>query len=67
MLRSGETDSYLIRAELSGNLVHTMREVLGYYYHICQVVIETEPRFLKKQLSTFSDIKNMVVADVAAV
>ena len=56
----------MTRKELSGTVLLTSREVLGHYFHIRQILSDTEPKFLKK-LPSFNDIKEVVKTDVTAV
>ena len=54
------------RKELSGIVLPTSREVLEHCYHIRQILMDTDPKFIKK-LPSFQDTKEVVIADVSAV
>jgi len=54
MLRSAEAASYLIKRKLT--VLPTSRDILGHYYHIRQVLMDIDPRFLRK-LPSFNVLK----------
>ena len=63
-LLSLEAESFMKR--VSGTVLLTSREVIGHYYHIRQILSDTEPNSFKK-LPSFNDIKEVVKADVTTV
>ena len=65
MLRSLEANSFLRRKRLAGIVLQMSREVQKHYYHNCQVLVDTEPRVLRKLLS-FNNIKDIAKTDVIA-
>ena len=54
------------RKELRGIALPTSRKVLEQFYHICQILVDTDRKFLKK-LPGFRNIKKVIIADVVAV
>ena len=62
LLRSGDADLLIVRSKLAENVLPTNRNIVEHYYYIQQLLIDTDPKFLKK-ISGFNDIKNIVITD----
>ena len=62
-LRSNEIESLLFRKKLVGNTLSTNREVIEHFYHVRQVLIDTESKFSAKGPG-FNDTKQVVISDV---
>ena len=62
-LRSSEIESLLFRKKLVGNTLPTNREVIEHFYHVLQVLMDTESKFSAKGPG-FNGIKQVVISDV---
>ena len=63
MLRSVEASSLIVKNKLAGNTLPTTREVLGHFYYVRQLLMDTDPKFLRK-IPGFSDVQGLVQAEV---
>ena len=61
--RSSEIKSLLFRTKLVGNTLPRKREVVEHFYHVRQVLMDTESKFSAKG-PAFNDIKQVVISDV---
>ena len=62
-LRSGDIESLLFRKKLVGNTLPTNSEVIEHFYHVRQVLMDTESKFSAKE-PEFNGIKQVVISDV---
>ena len=62
-LRFSEIESLLFRKKMVGNTLPTDREVIEHFYHVRQVLMDTESKFSAKG-SGLNDIKQVVISEV---
>ena len=62
-LRSSEIESLLFGKKSVGNTSPTNREVIEHFYHVRQLLMDTESKFSAKGPG-FNDIKQVVISDV---
>ena len=63
LLRSAVEDSKIIRKRLAENMLPTNRDVVGHYFYVRQLLIDTDPNF-EKVTPGYKDVKDVVVTDV---
>ena len=62
LLRSDGADSLIVRSKLAESALPTNRDIVEHCYHIQQLLVDAEAKFLK-QILGLNDKKNIVITD----
>ena len=62
-LRLVKENSLAVSTKLAENVLPTCRDVVAHYHYIRQLLMTTDPKYLRK-VPGFSDLKDLVISDV---